>query len=231
MAAIGVALAIVLFGSLGLLFLRTPAARLAHLLRIAVPVVLGVIGAGLLLAGRGAIGLPILGLAIAAWRRLQSRRSVTAAGDRVSTVRSRFLDMTLDHVEDRLDGRVLEGTYEGALLSELDREQLLALHRDYAGQDGESGRLLETYLDRRMPGWRANTDPDDDAGLRSPPGAGAMAEQEAYEILGLQPGATLAEIREAHRRLMKRVHPDLGGSDALAARINEAKALLVDRHH
>jgi curved DNA-binding protein CbpA len=53
-----------------------------------------------------------------------------------------------------------------------------------------------------------------------------MTEAEAYRVLGLAPGASLEEVREAYRRLMKRVHPDLGGSSALAAMLNAAKEIL-----
>jgi curved DNA-binding protein CbpA len=53
-----------------------------------------------------------------------------------------------------------------------------------------------------------------------------MTEAEAYRVLGLDPGASLEEVRAAYHRLMKRVHPDLGGSGALAAMLNEAKQVL-----
>jgi DnaJ family protein C protein 19 len=60
-----------------------------------------------------------------------------------------------------------------------------------------------------------------------PPRSGSMTREEAYEVLGLHPGASGRDIKEAHRRLMRGAHPDAGGSDWLAARINQARDILL----
>jgi DnaJ family protein C protein 19 len=56
---------------------------------------------------------------------------------------------------------------------------------------------------------------------------GPMTRDEAYQVLGLRPGASHSEIKEAHHRLMRAAHPDAGGSDWLAARINQARDILL----
>jgi DnaJ-domain-containing protein 1 len=97
--------------------------------------------------------------------------------------------------------------------------------------DAESVALLESYLDRRFPAWRQDTQ-GDGAGRQSRAAAsGKMTDEEAYQILGLQPGAGRDEIARAHRTLMKKLHPDQGGSTYLAARVNQAKDTLLRTHH
>jgi DnaJ family protein C protein 19 len=58
---------------------------------------------------------------------------------------------------------------------------------------------------------------------------GNMTREEAYQVLGLLPGATEPEIRAAHHRLMRTAHPDSGGSDWLATRVNQARDVLLGR--
>ncbi len=144
-----------------------------------------------------------------------------------SRVGSSLLDMELDHDSGAMTGQVKAGAFAGRSLDTLGIGELGLLMRECLAGDPDGARLLEAYLDRRTPGWREDADRHGDAGQARPAGAGAMSQQEAHEILGLQPGAGEQAIREAHRSLMKRIHPDAGGSSGLAARVNQAKDVLL----
>jgi hypothetical protein len=147
----------------------------------------------------------------------------SGAGQR-SSIRTRFLEMTLDHASGDMEGLVMEGPLQGRRLSELGLSQLIDLLTLCRRADAQSAAVLETYLDRvRGEDWREYAQGPGTA----PPADGAMTEEEAYAILGLANGASEDEIHSAHRRLMQRFHPDRGGSDYLAAKINEAKRLLL----
>jgi hypothetical protein len=184
----------------------------------AVAIPLGIFGAGLL--GWSPFGAG--GFSIPGWG---SQRSSGQA----SRVRSAFLDMTLDHDSGGLNGQIIAGEHAGRSLDEFDLHQLLALGSAF---DAESLALLESYLDRRFPAWRENTQGERTGRQGGHVGAasGKMTEQEAYQILGLQPGASEDDIGRAHRSLMKKLHPDQGGSTYLASRVNEAKDTLLRRH-
>lgn len=146
-----------------------------------------------------------------------------------SSVRTRFVEMSLDHDSGEMDGTVLAGSAQGQKLSTLALEPLLHLRREVAA-DHDSISLVEAYLDRRFAGWREHVDHDANARQGGAGASNAMTQDEAYQILGLQPGADAEEIRRAHRALMKKVHPDQGGSTWLASKLNEAKDLLLATH-
>jgi hypothetical protein len=181
-------------------------------LDIAIP--LGITGLGLL--GWIPWGIPGLGA-----------RMRKSAGQ-VSRVRSAFLEMELDHDTGAMRGHILAGKHEGANLDALDVATLTGCLTDI---DEESRALLMAYLDRREASWREHAQADPAAGRsRSAWSTGKMTEEEAYQILGVQPGASAEDIGRAHRSLMKKLHPDQGGSTYLAARVNEAKDVLLRRH-
>lgn len=144
-----------------------------------------------------------------------------------SEVNSRFFSMRLDHSTGEVSGRVLTGTFAGVDLIDLGEQETRRLLVEVSG-DPDSLALLETWLDRNRAGWREYF-AEQDAAAGAPDGP-SDPDEEAYEILGLKPGATPEEIRAAHRNLMKGVHPDQGGSTYLAAKINEAKDRLLKRH-
>lgn len=157
----------------------------------------------------------------------QWTKSWKTSEGKISKVSSRSIEMQLDHDSGTMTGTVLQGTFAGRALDSLAPAELQALAAEVQASDPDAARLLEAYLDRRFPGGREHAQADGDAGLNRPGKPGAMTKQEAYDILGLQPGAGEEAIRQAHRALIKRLHPDAGGTSALAARVNEAKDVLL----
>jgi hypothetical protein len=147
----------------------------------------------------------------------------------VSRVRSPMIEMELDHDSGEMNGTVLAGAFTGRALKDLEESALRRVYDECRASDPDGLRLLEAYLDRRFAGWREHAQAHADAGSGRAQ-AGAMTEEEAYQILGVQPGAAPDEIRRAHRTLMMKLHPDQGGTTYLAARINEAKDILLRRH-
>jgi DnaJ domain len=191
------------------------------------------IGFAVFLGLRGEIGvaipLGIFGLGLLGWIPFGpagfSQRTQKSAGQ-TSHVRSAYLEMELDHDSGAMRGRIVSGRHQGAALEALDVKTLAGLLDE---MDEESRALLVAYLDRRDPSWSEYAQGHAAAG-RAAAGSGKMTEQEAYQILGVEPGASADAIARAHRTLMKKLHPDQGGSTYLAARINEAKEILFRRH-
>jgi len=174
----------------------------------------------------GLFGLGLLGW-VTLWPAALGARTQKSTGQ-ASRVSTTFLEMQLDHDSGTMNGRVLAGRHQGAALDTLDRAALIDL---FAEIDSDSRELLAAYLDRREPGWREHAQGDAGAGSgRSSSSSAKMTEEEAYQILGIQAGATTEEITRAHRTLMKKLHPDQGGTTYLAARVNEAKDVLLRRH-
>jgi hypothetical protein len=189
---------------------------------LAVAIPLGFFGAGLL--GWAPVGTS----AFANLGRIFGAATGQRSNSQSSRVRSRFFDMTLDHDSGALSGTIVSGPNAGRSLEDFDLPALLAM---FGELDAESAPLLESYLDRRFPAWRQNAQGDTADRQRRAASGGKMTNEEAYQILGLKPGARRDEIGRAHRALMKKLHPDQGGSTYLAARVNEAKEVLLRTHH
>jgi hypothetical protein len=142
-----------------------------------------------------------------------------------TAVRTAWIDMELDHDTGEMRGTVLKGVQAGRRLDQLSREALIALYKEAGSEDSESERLLEAYLDRTIGAdWRAADQTEKPSQERATTG---MSRAEALKVLGLQEGASEEEVRAAHRRLMLQNHPDRGGTDYIAAKINEAKDVLL----
>jgi DnaJ-domain-containing protein 1 len=216
------------------LFVNADPARLARGLKVTGIVIAVLAVATLAVSGRLAALLMPLAMLMPLLIRVRSvlDRYRPPSGGQSSTVETPFLRMNLDHDTGTMEGTILRGRFAGMRLEELAPADLLALLRECRAEDEEGARLLEAYLDRVRPDWR-----DELAGGRTGgtgrgsarPTSGDMSVEEAYAILGLSPGADADAIKEAHRRLMVKLHPDHGGSDYLATKINRARDVLLHR--
>ena len=203
-----------------------PPQKSAVFLTNAGPIILIVFGGLLTFSRRGVIGVPLILLGLSWWRRSRSMRPPTYSGGRKSTVRSASLEMELDHDTGEMDGWVLTGRMEGARLSSLSETEVLSLYQEICVDD-DSAALLESFLDRYHPDWRERYDHNSFKEQGGASGFDSMTRKEAYQILGLEPGASQEEIHQAWRRLVKAVHPDSGGSAFLTAKVNAARDLLL----
>lgn len=218
-------------------FVNAEPKRIIKVLRYLVVGLAAAVGLFLMVTGRFAHGVPLMLLALMVWRRWRlpgvggsfggSRKPSSGRSSQVETM---YLRMTLEHDTGVMQGTVLRGVFAGSELSALTLPQLIELLGDCHREDTESATLLETYLDRAIGGdWRqqAQADAASGAGRAGSRGSPQMTREEAYEILGVAPGASVDEVKDAYRTLMQKLHPDQGGSTYLAAKINQAKDILL----
>jgi hypothetical protein len=210
-------------------FVSTPATQVAGVARKAGGYALIAIAGFLTLRGafNAAIPLFVLGLGLLGKSGLFPGGfpwAQKSAGQR-SRVATSLFAMELDHDTGRMEGTVLGGPFKGRLLSALSDPELRQLQEQCTAVNDQSRALFEAWLDRSKAGWREAWQAGPRGSSSAP--SGAMSRVEALAVLGLKEGATADEIRTAHRRLMKEFHPDHGGSDYLAAKINQAKEVLL----
>jgi hypothetical protein len=172
----------------------------------------------------GLAGLVITGLIARAVRNWSSGGFSTPGSTKRTEVHTSFLQAWIDHGTGDVGGTVLAGRFAGRALDSLSDGELIDLHQECAG-DGDSRRVLEAYLDRRLgTDWRSSQQAHGSS-ARDP--RVDMTREEALAVLGLAEGASVEDIKAAHRRLIQRMHPDVGGTADLAARINRAKDVLL----
>lgn len=204
-------------------------ATMAHRLRLAAGY--GALAGALIMVVRGGLAYAFP-LAAFGWWLLDGSRSIgwggwqgRPSGGQTSRVMTDHLEMELDHATGAMRGRILKGFFAGREIEDLKPVELAHLWQDCRYVDPASAQLVEAYLDRVHPTWREDMARSEQERPRGPDGR--MSEEEALDILGLEPGASEAVIRQAHRELMLKLHPDRGGSTYLAAKINEAKDTLL----
>lgn len=209
-------------------FISANPAELARRLRIAGG--LAAFAGAAFLVARGAVALAaplaMLGLWLLAEAGGGFRRAGGASAGQSSRIVTDHLEMRLDHETGQISGRVLKGLFAGRGIESLEPEELALLWQDCRIADPQSAQILETYLDQMHPTWREDVRRGEEKFSNGPDGR--MSIEEAYKILGLTAPATREDVRRAHRELMLKLHPDRGGSTYLAAKINEAKDVLLD---
>jgi len=211
--------------------------RIARAVRWVLGSTLIAVGLYLAVTGRlaAAVGaLTALAITALRWHEIWTRAKgiFGPSPGNTSTVKTVLLRVTLDHDTSDVSGEVTAGRYKGRTLEAMSFAELLDLMDECSSQDPQGMTVLDAYLARRFgPDWREHGTGGGAAGEegRKPggPGRGPMTREEAYEILGLEPGADAAKIKDAHHRLMLKIHPDQGGSTYLAAKINQARDLLL----
>ena len=184
----------------------------------------------LVITGRIPVLFAAISAAIPVFHRLMAYRGLFGilgrfAGQKFgpTTLTTAWLIVEYDLAKRSLDAKVTRGQYEGKRLSELNESELNTL-LDQVKEDFQSRAAVNAYILARQ--GREYTQQNRHTAGSQP----QMSQAQAYEILGLEQNATADEIKQAHKRLMQKIHPDRGGSSYLAAQINAAKDLLLQHH-
>ena len=200
--------------------------------------VLALFASWFVLSGRALVLVPLLlfGLPFLRRRALAGLRGINPfqwgqapSRGQCSNVETATVRMTLDHDSGGIEGEVIRGPLAGRPFATLSMADLVGLRDECVTDDGESVPLIEAYLDRSWPDWRAGESRGANGEGAAADSGAPMSEREAWGVLDLEPGASHEDIKAAHHRLMKKLHPDQGGSTYLATKINQAKELLL-RH-
>lgn len=181
-----------------------------------VPIVAGLVAAGATLAKFGLRwGLPMAKM----W---------LAKNNGNATFRSQYLIMSVNVSSGQMTGKVIKGEFAEQMLDNLSDSQLQTLQDFFSLNDKKSYYLLAAYI--RSKGFAGATDNNNDSQRESTQmsSSSGVSVDEALEILGFKTMPTKKEIIDAHRRLMSKLHPDKGGSDYLAARVNQAREVLIN---
>lgn len=179
--------------------------------------------------------LPLVVFTVLPWLLRARTRRKNAQGPRpgqTSDISTRFIRMVLDHDSGEMTGDITDGQFSGRNLKDLNLGELIELWRECAAEDEQSRVVFENFLDRGHPDWRAAAgagprEETAEARSNSPWANTGMSADEACEILGVSPGASTEDIENAYRTVMKNAHPDQGGSDWMAAKVNQAKDVLL----
>ncbi|USG60189.1 DnaJ domain-containing protein [Sneathiella marina] len=205
--------------------------KLVKALRISATIICALLAGFFILTGRFAYAPPFVIAALFFLRNkpLFGAGNAPSSGQQ-SDVETDWIKATLNHDSGEMDGQILKGKYESHILSTLSFDQLMEFH-DEAQDDPQTLAILNSFLDR----YHAQADASGatseeqtkEQKTRKQSGTGPMTRREALDILELTDDATLAQIKKAHRQLMKKFHPDHDGSEYMAAKINEAKDVLI----
>ncbi len=154
----------------------------------------------------------------------QQSNSTTGHGTPNSIIETPFLRIQLDHTGQPISAEVIAGSLSGRIVTSLNTIELTQLMKQCAS-DKLSMTLLQLLIQQKSDSYSSHQ--RSSRSHRRPNTTGRMTVEQAYKVLGIKSNASRKEIITAHRRLIQKAHPDHGGSDALAAQINEARDVLL----